>query len=71
MPKYLFEGQEFTTLADWQRAYPLYSRFVDDLRNGADTVMEMEKRRAARLRVARIKRTEAAQRQNKPRGMTT
>lgn len=67
---YRFEGQDFATLAAWQKAYPLYRSFVDDLKTGADTVQEMEIRCANRLRVARIKSREAAQRQNKPRGMT-
>lgn len=69
MPRITFEGQNFETLADWQRAYPLYARFTADLRAGADTVMEMEKRRAQRLKVANIKRRDAARRQNKPRGI--
>lgn len=69
MKPIIFEGQSFTTQAEWQRAYPMYARFIADLRSGADTVMEMEKRRAQRLKVANIKRRDAARRQNKPRGI--
>jgi anti-sigma-K factor RskA len=67
---YIFEGQKFRTIADWQRAFPAYKSFYEDLKTGADTAMEMERRIAQRRKAARIKSREAAQRQNKPRGMT-
>lgn len=62
---YQFEGKTYATQADWIRDYPLYRAHVEDLKAGATSIMDIEKAKASRLRVARIKSREAAQRQNR------
>jgi hypothetical protein len=40
---YHFAGQEFRTLAEFQRTYPIYRNYTDLLKSGVDSVMAMEK----------------------------
>lgn len=62
---YSFEGQTFSTLADFQRAFPVYRTYTDLIKKGVSTVIEMEKEikqrqdnwKAASLRQVRANNT--------------
>lgn len=40
---YFFNGEEFATLADFQRNYPAYRTYTDLIKAGVSTVTDMEK----------------------------
>lgn len=55
-----FADQTFATVADWKRAFPVYASYPEFLRDGATTVMEMEKRIGERHAKARAASNKAA-----------
>ncbi|WP_115540014.1 hypothetical protein [Xanthomonas campestris] len=39
-----FEGRVFASVADFSRTYPAYARCIDAIRDGAETIAEVERR---------------------------
>ncbi|WP_372356964.1 hypothetical protein ACCP99_08220 [Xanthomonas sp. NCPPB 3443] len=42
-----FEGKVFASAAEFSQAYPAYARCIDAIRDGAETIVEVERRVAA------------------------
>ncbi|MBO9766496.1 MULTISPECIES: hypothetical protein [Xanthomonas] len=42
-----FEGKVFGSVAEFAAAYPAYARCIDSIRDGAETIAEVERRVAA------------------------
>lgn len=56
-----FEGKVFTSAAEFSRAYPAYARCLDAIRDGAETIAEVERRVAAGKQKAIASTRERAQ----------
>ncbi len=56
-----FEGKVFTSAAEFSRAYPAYARCLDAIRDGAETIAEVERRVAAGKQKAFASTRERAQ----------
>ncbi len=39
-----FESKVFASVAEFSRTYPVYARCIDAIRDGADTIAEVERR---------------------------
>ncbi|PPU60023.1 hypothetical protein AB8813_09010 [Xanthomonas arboricola pv. corylina] len=56
-----FEGKVFASAAEFSRAYPAYARCLDAIRDGAETIAEVERRVAAGKQKAIASTRERAQ----------
>ncbi|KGK59588.1 hypothetical protein GGR60_000888 [Xanthomonas arboricola] len=56
-----FEGKVFASAAEFSRAYPAYARCLDAIRDGAETIAEVERRVAAGKKKAIASTRERAQ----------
>jgi hypothetical protein len=56
-----FEGKVFASTAEFSRAFPAYARCLDAIRDGAETIAEVERRVAAGKKKAIASTRERAQ----------
>ncbi|MBB5862611.1 hypothetical protein [Xanthomonas sp. 3058] len=56
-----FEGKVFASVAEFSRTYPAYARCIDAIRDGADTIAEVERRVAVGKQKAIASTRERAQ----------
>ncbi|WP_226426555.1 hypothetical protein [Xanthomonas sp. MWU16-30325] len=56
-----FESKKFASAAEFSRAYPAYARCLDAIRDGAETIAEVERRVAAGKQKAIASTRERAQ----------
>lgn len=50
----VFNGETFTSMKAFKRAYPAYRNYAEDVRDGADTALKLETIIASRAEALRI-----------------